>query len=499
MPIPTLPKLRIESLSGLLVASGYFLVMFLYYPFRERFEFDLDEGLEAMKSMLLARGYPLYTQIWSDQPPFMTYLLAISFRLFGFEVNVGRLLILILASALLGSACYLLYRVWGPGHALAGVLLIFLLPFFTQLSVSIMFGLPAVAFATLALTALLFWHRERKPIWLALSGITLALSLLTKLFTGFLAPVFLIGLILPDGNHPAPSPNRWTWLKPAFTWGLWFGGAVLGLGLLMVGPGNIPQLLNTHLLARGMERYTAFPGTYTITQYIFQTWPLLALALIGLALSWRRQRLFAFYSAAWALIAYGLLFFHQPVWYHHTLLVTVPLALLAGAAAGEGLAHTLQLLRRAAVLSRFTLLALLALAGFALILRTRLPQVLPDLQRPPFFVTGAAHAPWQEQMFLVKMSNHAADTDWVLTNLPMYAFRVGLPVPPFLGAMSEKRISTGQLSEADIISVLEEYQPEQVLLGRREFPALEQILERDYKLLYERGKRMLFVRKDLKL
>jgi hypothetical protein len=101
-------------------------------------------------------------------------------------------------------------------------------------------------------------------------------------------------------------------------------------------------------------------------------------------------------------------------------------------------------------------------------------------------------------MFLVKMANHAADTRWVVTNLPMYAFRAGLPVPPSLAVMSEKRIVTGELTEAQIIAIIEEVRPEQVLLGRREFPELEAVLKEDYRLLYTRGKRQLYLRKDIR-
>lgn len=54
--------------------------------------------------MLLGRDIPLYSQIWSEQPPLMTYLLAASIRLFGFEVGVDRIPVLVFANVLVGSA-----------------------------------------------------------------------------------------------------------------------------------------------------------------------------------------------------------------------------------------------------------------------------------------------------------------------------------------------------------------------------------------------------------
>jgi len=79
-----------------------FLVLMLgFYPFRATFEMDLDEGVNLMKGMLVVRGYTLYSQIWSDQPPLFTHMLAVLFRLVGFEVNAARVMVLILSGVLL--------------------------------------------------------------------------------------------------------------------------------------------------------------------------------------------------------------------------------------------------------------------------------------------------------------------------------------------------------------------------------------------------------------
>jgi hypothetical protein len=80
----------------------------------------------------------------------------------------------------------------------------------------------------------------------------------------------------------------------------------------------------------------------------------------------------------------------------------------------------------------------------------------------------------------------------------MYAFRVGLISPPYLSFVTAKRLSTGELTEEKIITVIQEYRPEQVLFVRNEFPMVKQYLQEDYRLIYERGKRFLYFRKDLK-
>jgi hypothetical protein len=101
----------------------------------------------------------------------------------------------------------------------------------------------------------------------------------------------------------------------------------------------------------------------------------------------------------------------------------------------------------------------------------------------------------REKIFLTRIANHASETQWVVTDMPMYAFWIGAPVPPPVAVISDKRLVTGNLTEDQIITAVEEYQPEQVLIGRFELPKLNQLLDDEYRLLYSRGKRSLYLRK----
>jgi hypothetical protein len=395
----------------------------------------------------------------------------------------------------MAAAGQILRMNWGLWHALAGEVLIFLLPFFTTLSLAAMIGHPAIAFAMFSLLALTIWHQRRGNGWLLISAIALGISVLTKLFTGFLAPVFVLG-ILRD-MHPRPAAWR-DWLRPAMVWSLTF--VVLGVAaiLFIIGPANLSQLLSTHLEARQVHAYIVQSNALPISWHLRDAWPVLALAGVGCGWVVLERRWTSLYLMAWSAIAYLLLSFQVPVWYHHQHLITIPAAMLAGIASGEGLHQIMQIIRSRRFLSLRAGLAALALAGFATAVALRGPLTLPDFDRPPVFVTGAAHAPWAEQVFLTKMENHASETHWVITNLPMYAFRVGLLTPPALAFISEKRLATGELTEQQIIAAIQQYHPEQVLVGRREFVKIKQVLQADYRLLYERGKRQLYLRKDLK-
>src|SRR5439155_17242483 len=47
---------------------------------------DYNEGINLMKGGLLANGYTLYDQIWNDQPPGLTLILAAIHRVFPFDI-----------------------------------------------------------------------------------------------------------------------------------------------------------------------------------------------------------------------------------------------------------------------------------------------------------------------------------------------------------------------------------------------------------------------------
>jgi hypothetical protein len=484
-----LSRFQWKHVLELAVPLAFFMLLFFFFPFLERFKLDPDEGFNAIKGLLLVRGYPLYSEIWSDQPPFFTYLIAATIRIFGHDINALRTLVLLLSTTLLTSAYLFLRLTWGTWHALAGAILIFLLPFYTMLSVSVMIGLPAIAFAGLSLLALTLWHQHHSNLWLVLSATALSLSILTKLFTAFLAPIFLVGILIDQKYRSGQSLTWHKLFKPAIIWSGVFAFVIIGLGLIMVGPANIDQLLDTHLIARDTEQYLSYAETHTINWYLRDSWAILLLALLCTLFTLQRRNWLSLYLVVWITGAYLLLSIQIPVWHHHQLLITIPAAMLAGIAVGEALHLISNLFHTRKLLSRQTLLITVTIICFILALIGLIPQIYTDFTTPVYLLE-------RERIFLVKMNNHAPETQWFVTDVPMYAFRVGIPVPPPLSVISDKRLATGNLTETQIIDMINKYKPEQIFLGRFEFPELKSFLQDDYKILYTRGKRTLYLRKD---
>ena len=476
-----------RSFLYLLAPLVFFLAVFFFYPFREIFEYNYDEGGQLMKSLLLARGYSLYDEIWSDQPPLLTYLVAGGIRAFNAGVDEARVLILLFSTALLAGAAHTLNQVWGRWHAAAGCLAIFLLPFYVPLSAAVMVGLPAIALAVLALAALTSWQVTHKRWLLVLSALLLCLSVSTKLFTGLLAPIFALGILVGKWRQEGKAA---AW-RSTLLWSISFAVFCLAVILFLVGPANLGELVFVHLEAReALQTNTAISG------WLRESWPLFILAGAGSLLAFMERRWLSLYLIAWMGGAYLLLSLHAPVFFHQQLLVTLPAAMLAGIALGE----LPRLLHDRPITGMRLGLALLSIAGIGVYLVMRTPLTLPDFYHVPSIQEKAFSSSWsqQQQVFMIKMVRRAPETRWIVTDMPMYAFRTGLINPPYLSFVTAKRLSTLELTEEKMISVIQEYRPEQVLIGRREFPKVKQFLQADYRLLYERGKRYLYLRRDLK-
>jgi 4-amino-4-deoxy-L-arabinose transferase-like glycosyltransferase len=478
------------------LALIFFAFTFSYYPFREKLQFDSDEGLNLMRSMLVTLGHPLYQEVSSDQPPLFNQLLAILFRVTGFEVNPARVLVLLFSTLLVWAGSQFLQLTSGKLAAILFLPLVIMVPQFLRLSTSVMIGLPSLALAIVSMLFVIFWHQNRNSLWLILSGFALALSVLIKLFTGFVAPIFLIGITASMYLDAMGEGVSWKMLRPALIWSLSFAGLALLLGFALVGPQNISAITSPHIAAPVTEELAG--SGYTMNTHLRAAVPLLILGVVGAVFSMYRRNWLVLYPLAWAALAYVLFSFYSPVFYHHQLLITIPFTMLAAAGAGDGILDLVRL-RYLTDLARFrTWLGAGALIGFVLVSLHYLPTLDRDLMNSPRLTDFSLRATSGKLRVLRTMDEYIDQTNWIMTDMPMYAFRVGRPVPPNVATFSSKRLATGSLTEEDILTAMRDNQPEQVLMARFEIPALEAYLHENYTLILSVEFFRLFLRNDLK-
>lgn len=473
----------------------YLLAMYLYFPYWNSFWLVYDEGYNLMKALLVERGFSLYSQIWSDQAPLLTHMLAWLFRISRNDIIWSRRLILIFSALLLWAVVQYLRIAWGNLQALIGAALLVLLPNFLVLSTAVLVGQPSLTFAMLAMLALAGWHRTRSWFFLLLSALALSLSLLTKLFTGFLAPIFLIGLLGAEFFGLGKLSAWRKAIQPALIWGISLGFFTLGFGLLLVPPRDVMQLLQPHISAALSSDYPANVVLNSINYYLRPSWPVLLGALLSVFFVWRDHRWLMLYPLAWMGVAYLILLNFQPVWWHHQVLVTIPAAMLAGGAFGESLSllgHRRRDLGKQRIPWPFLVssLAVMGVTFFVLV------PIAVDYLQTAQTVNAEGRDPAEER-FMRRIEAYAPQTEWMVTDMPMFAFQAGISIPPNLAVISWKRFAAGDLTEDEILTTMRQLRPEQALFERFDLPKVNQYLAENYRLTLQRGDMKLYVRKDL--
>jgi 4-amino-4-deoxy-L-arabinose transferase-like glycosyltransferase len=477
------------------IALTFLVFTFFYYPFREEIEFDTDEGLNLMRSMLVVLDHPLYSEVSSDQPPLFTLLLVLLLRVVGFKVAPARFLVLLFSTLLVWSCAQFLQLTWGKLSAILFLPLVIMTPRFMVLSVSVMIGVPSIALAALSMVLVTLWHKQKNSLWLVLSGFALAFSVLIKLFTGFVAVIFLVGITISAYLENRENGLSWKMLQPALLWGLCFAGVTIVLGLALVGPQNVSQIIFPHVEA--INKMVFQDESYTINYHLRAAVRLLVLGFFGALLSIYTRNWLALYPLAWAALTYTLFSFYSPVFYHHQLLITVPFAMMAAAFVGEGLIALFRIRQTSDLVRPHTIMGIVALVGFGWVTLNYLPKLDQQLMDRPRISGFSLHASAGRIEVIRAMNEYINQTNWILTDTPMYAFIVQRPVPPSLATFSKKRWVTGSLTEAEILAAMREYKPEQVLMRRFVIPGLEAYLHDKYTLIVSPKHFRLFIRNDL--
>jgi 4-amino-4-deoxy-L-arabinose transferase-like glycosyltransferase len=447
--LKTFARVHAGRFASVAIGLVYVFVMVLFSQRRHYYELDRDEGFNLIKALLVGRGHPLYAETWSDQPPGYTYLLLAFTRLFGETPETARVLTILFVGALLAAIYELCRRSFSSvsGHVagLGAVFALLLSTAFVASSTAVMIGLPSIAFSALAWLALSV--ARQRPAWLAAAGALFACSLAVKLFTLPLIVIFAIAVLLDpaaDGRAPRGPASRYAFFAAGFF-------VVL---LLVFGPvlfsGGADSLYASHVGARArMGSRSSLFGIF------LADWPLYVAALLGSGLGLWRRSLTAAFALAWLLVAAVSLALHAPLWSHHRFLLAVPASVGFGILLGELLKLTLEASERgvrvaAAALGLLASCAVVASANFDKIAAT----FRPKISRGALAVEQAVR-------------KHAPSARLMVASRQMYAYRLGLAVPPALSVTSLKRFASSQLSIPELRAIVKEANADVIVLDSR--------------------------------
>jgi uncharacterized membrane protein len=431
-------------------------------PEEQIFEFDPDEGINLIKALLYSEGFSLYKQIWSDQPPLFTILLSYWLRLFGQSVFTARLLTVLFSALLVWSFYQTLRLSLGNLLAFVGTFFLATSTYFLQLSVSVMIGLPSLSLAMLSVYTLMLYKQKTYNYLIIFSGCLLALSLQIKFFTVFLIPV-LISLILI--NKDSEGNKGWNNPKVISSISLWLFSifcVYIFINILCKST-SYEYLFKVHIRSDFKETIKLYRGYTSLWDWLFlRDYNITVFALIGILVIFIQKRWEGLFPLIWLATAVLLLLNHQPVWYHHYHLLSIPLCWLAA----YGTAPIFRLFQQKSFSYYFNSLnvrkliisSLLPLLFMLSLVRvyTKVVDEIPDL-------TQESYRQFKIVNLLLK---NKSSNQWIFTDRPIYAFYAGLQLPPEIAVFSSKRLVTGNLTSSDLLRVLQSYHPQQIILSR---------------------------------
>lgn len=454
---------KVGLLLDWVVPLGFGVFLCLAAPLRTALEFGADEGFELMKALLVSQGHPLYQEIWNDQPPLHTEVLALLFRVFGPSAYVGRLLSVAFAMVLVGSLYQIVRHQAGRVGGLVAVLLLVSSSSFLQLSVSVMLELPAMALGMASLWAWSNYAAAKGKPWLILSGALFACALQVKLTAGIVLPALLMVWLVfkRPGNKIATFAEPMFWPRRLETL-IGIGSVLLTFGIILSSfyrPGTVYAFWGSHFSEGTQE--VASQREHAFRPETLLKDPALAIsAAAGLALAAFLRRRDFLGPVVLLMTAFAVHSWHRPYWHYYGLHFAIPMAWLGAVGITEWFRVVWRQESVASASAKFRLGA--GVFGWSavvsLVLSSTPERFWWELAKVRVVRTAS------ESEIVTLLKNHAAATRWVFTDHRIEAFWARLPIPPELAVIPAKRIWSGQITSEQVLSSLKRHLPELILI-----------------------------------
>ncbi len=458
-PVPTPFWQRLgPDVWGVLIACGIGVVLHLVALDGRSYEYD--EGVYWQSLRAMAQGHPLFSSIFSSQPPFFLLCVYPIYLLFGQTFAAARLAMVLYSIVGLVSLYWAARLLSGRWAAVIATLLLAFDPLYVQEARTLQAEMPMLAFQLLGIALCAAALRRtgrtgRTRTWLILgSGAAVGLAVMIKLFA--IATVVPIGLWLAAPlfataldrrgrlRLPQPAALREP-LRRVIPELALFAAGLLGACILILLPfaANLglvyDQVIRFHIAASHAVDYGLRHNRellWSIEEYFPAFW----LGLLSIAIAvWKRLWL-AVPVVLWVVVEAIMLLEQQPLLLHHLVLLSAPLALLCGLALPVALRDELPRIAHLStqqaryMLYFVALVATLAAANFmvnAQVYATRTPQ--PDRLEMALALRAAT-----------------APGDIVVTDDQYVAGLADRDVPPELVDTSQVRLQSGYLTRQQL-------------------------------------------------
>jgi hypothetical protein len=268
------------------------------------------------------------------------------------------------------------------------------------------------------------------------------------------------------------------WLLRRRPWHALAGAAVVGLVMVALHAGALPELWTSavayHQDARGTPAVIPHPHRQIVDQIPMRTpffWLALAAAAVAAVRAAARRPLRVWPLWAWVAASVLFLLWHTPLHYNHLILFPATLAVAAGSTLGAALP------RRRVV---YAAAALVLVAAYVQQVR----RVDATRDREPATNVAAARA----------LERLVPPDALVIDDRPIISFLAHRRVVGPLVDLALLRFETGSLTDADVIRELPRARAVVISRSLRTRPRILSALEREFRLAYDRGGVLIYVR-----
>jgi hypothetical protein len=499
-----------------LIIPLFVLGMLAYLAFGNQSAGSVDEGINLMKGMLASRGYHLYRDVWDDQPPVFTWLLAGMFHFFGATLEGGRSLVVFFAILLLWSLFQILRLLEDIGTGLIAVFFVAASQQFIPLSHEVTIGIPAIGLGVFAIWMIVQWRLAVSArtawIWGTMAALTYAMSIETKFLSLTLLPCLIALIVLPQtsavGNFMvAQCAKRYhnpvipTSFRKRFRHAiLWLIGSVtIALLIGVVAEVDLTQLLLPHLRLRAkISPGTGLTLPRLIESVIIAMPYLVPMSAFGLIVNIYRRRWQCLLPIIWLASSTIVLIEHRPLRSHYAIVFGIPLAWSAAIGADAVLLLFVRAHDQMAHVKRNGLNWLVRRSGggpvrpiLAAIIVGSMVAICFDCERRISAQLALLRQDWwtysvENQQVVDQLHRYSKSTHWIYSDLPVYAFEADLIMPPEVAVISQKRRDSGFLDDEDLVGIFARYKPEQILIGRFQYgQCVQEYLQEHYTLIWE--------------
>ncbi|WIG59314.1 MAG: hypothetical protein OJF49_002061 [Ktedonobacterales bacterium] len=440
---------------------------------------NYDEGIYWQCLRAMARGELPFRSVYSSQPQAYLLALLLPYLLLGQTLIAARVTMALYSLVALAGMYCAGKMLGGRWAGIGACALLAVQPLFLRQSYTVMAEMPALAFACVAVALAIAAgrHAGRWGYWLAVgSGVALAFGVLTKLLdVAAIAPVVasVVGseIAARDGSARARARAMRGAMRRMALLGLGVvvGAAVVTAPYLSSLGAIFDQAVGLHLTAQNrLNRGIGFNLTLIIgTARMYGGYALAGMAGIAVALAlWRRSGVVVV-PVVWLVGSVAVVLHQQPLYDHHVVALTPPLALLAGLslslAWGAANGRAVAVGSRAAGGARastgrpyagwWRVMGRVALVTATLVMMevTLAVSVQVDVRESQVAAVAISSA---EQRIVETLDMKTTPGEYIVSD---DQFTVGLAnrdVPPELTDTSEGRIESGNLTSAALEAVI---------------------------------------------